>query len=61
MSRMTIKETLMQQHHLTSEESDNLIEQAKEDVMQRLSCGEDVSNICNEYFGLEPDYLDELV
>jgi len=55
-----IKPVLMKRDGLTSEEADNLITEAKADLHQRLEAGDMPFNICAEWFGLEPDYIDDL-
>lgn len=58
-----IKEVLMHRDGISEEEADDLIEQAKEDLRERLEAGEgaeDPAEICMDWFGLEPDYLEEL-
>lgn len=57
----SIKKVLMERDGLTSDEADKLINQAKEDLEDRLALGDMPFNICEEYFGLEPDYLDDLI
>ena len=44
---------------MSEEEADDLINQAKEDFYKRLGNGDIVENICEEWFGLELDYLEE--
>ena len=57
----TIKEVLMRRDGITENEADDLIADAKEEMYYRLEHGEDAYDICQEYFGLEPDYLIELL
>jgi len=57
----TIKSALMERDGMTAEEADKLIAECKEDMNQRLADGEMPMDICEEYFGLEPDYLEELI
>ena len=57
----TIKEVLMRRDGVEDYEADNLIEDAKEDLAERLAAGEMPLEICAEWFGLEPDYIDELL
>jgi len=59
----TIKEIIMERDGLTEEGADNLIDQAREALHEYLADDDQDSayNICEEYFGLEPDYLDELL
>ena len=57
----TIKEILIRRDEMTSDEADELIADAKEDLYRRLDLGEMPDDICSEWFGLEPDYLMELM
>ena len=57
----SIKEVLMRRDRMTEVEAEDLIEDAIQELHRRLEDGDDAYNICEEYFGLEPDYLDELV
>jgi hypothetical protein len=59
----TIKEILMRRDGATEVEADELIQQAKDQMNEYLEDGdEDLAyNICQEFFGLEPDYLMELI
>ena len=59
----TIKEILMARDNMTEQEADALIEQAKEELQTLLAEGntEAAYEICSDMFGLEPDYLMELI
>ena len=57
----TIKEILMRRDGMSAEDADDLIMQAYQELHDRLAVGEDADDICEEYFGLEPDYLMELL
>ena len=59
----SLKQVLMRRDNMTSDEADNLIAEAKEALNDYLDNNdiESAYNICSEYFGLEPDYLDELI
>jgi hypothetical protein len=57
----TIKEVLMKRDGMEDYEADDLIEEAREDLIERLEAGEMPMEICSEWFGLEPDYIDELL
>jgi len=59
----TIKEVLMERDGITAEEADVQIEEAKEAVLEYIDERdfEGAEEVCNEYFGLEPDYLMELM
>jgi hypothetical protein len=61
MPQETIKQVLMRRDHMTEEEAEDLITQAKADLNERLAEGEEPYDICEEWFGLEPDYLMELI
>jgi hypothetical protein len=55
---MTLKEVLMKRDGLSSDEADELIQEASDEFYARLDEGEMPFDICEEYFGLEPDYLE---
>ena len=61
----SIKEVLMKRDNMTSEEAEALIQEAKNEVNERLESGDmdmDIdAEICQDYFGLEPDYFMELL
>ena len=58
----SIKSILMRRDGMPSAEADELIREAKEELMERIEEGDfSAEDICEEYFGLEPDYLDELL
>lgn len=57
----SIKDVLMNRDGMSEEDAVNLINDAREDLNDRLMNGEDASDICSEWFGLEPDYLMELL
>lgn len=57
----SIKQVLIERDGMTETEAEELITEATEDLHERIANGEDAFNICEEYFGLEPDYLDELL
>lgn len=59
----TIKQVIMRRDNLTSEQADELIEEAKKTLYTYLMQDdqESAENICEEYFGLEPDYIMELL
>jgi hypothetical protein len=58
---MTIKQVLMTRDEMTEKEADELIADCKADLNERLADGEMPMDICEEWFGLEPDYMMELV
>ena len=57
----TIKEVLMKRDGITENEADDLIADAVAELNYRLANNEDAFDICQEYFGIEPDYLIELL
>jgi len=61
MSQETIKEILMRRDGMTEGEAIDLIQQARLDLEEGVSEGEPDYDICEKWFGLEPDYLDELL
>jgi len=58
---MGIKQILMERDEMSEKEADDLIVECKADLNERLADGEMPMDICEEYFGLEPDYLMELM
>ena len=59
--RRTIKEILMDRDNMTEDEADEVIRLARKDLYSRIDEGELPYNLCEEWFGLEPDYLDEFI
>ena len=59
----TIKEVLMQRDNMLEDDAIALIDEAKDAVQEYLENGEmeSAEEVCMEYFGLEPDYLMELI
>lgn len=59
----TIKQILIERDRMTAEEADELIAQARAQLEEYLEEGDfaGYENICEEFFGLEPDFLDELL
>ena len=59
----SIKEIIMQRDSLSDKEAVKLIEEAREQMHRYLQQGDMDSayHICEEYFGLEPDYLTQLM
>lgn len=54
-------DVLIARDKMTKQEAEDLIAQAREDLMERLAEGEMPFDICEEWFGLEPDYLEDLL
>ena len=63
MQRRTIKQVLMERDDLSGEDADNLIAEGKEAFYTAVDEGdmEAAECICEDYFGLESDYIDELI
>ena len=61
MGNETIKDILIRRDGMTEEEALDLIQQAKDDLEEGILNGEPDYNICEKWFGLEPDYIDELL
>ena len=57
----TIKEVLIRRDGMSPDNADELILQAKRDLEARLDRGEMPFDICEKWFGLEADYLEELI
>lgn len=59
----TIKQILMDRDGMTASEAADLISEARGQLQRYLTDGrmDEAEYICEEYFGLEPDYLFELL
>jgi len=59
----SIVEILMERDRITKEEAEELVESAREQLDVYLAEGDIVGaeEICQEYFGLEPDYIFDLL
>ena len=57
----TIQQVLMVRDGISAEEADAEIEAAREDLFNRLEDGEMPFDICGDWFGLEPDYIEDLI
>jgi len=60
---MNLKNTIMKMFNYTSMEADDAITLAKQEMQEYLDDGdqESASDICEEMFGLEPDYIMDLI
>jgi len=56
-----IIKVLVERDGLTKTEAKKEFKEAQEELNRRLVAGEDCYDICEEYFGLEPDYLMDLI
>lgn len=61
--RQSLIEILMERDVLTEDEAQELIDEAREALQEYIENGDldYAENVCEEYFNLEPDYLDELM
>jgi hypothetical protein len=59
--RESIKEVLITRDGLTEEEAQILINEARDEFYQLVEDGDIKSfDVCLDFFGLEPDYLEDL-
>ena len=56
-----LKTVLMKRDNISEEEADKQIKECREEFYQRLEEGEMPDDICEEWFGLEPDYIFDLL
>jgi hypothetical protein len=56
-----IENVLMQRDGMSRWEAEELVSQAAQDFKDRLERGEMPFDICEEWFGLEPDYVEQLM
>lgn len=61
--RESIVNVLMKRDGLTKEAAVEQVKECQAELMERIQSGDSWSamDICEEFFGLEPDYLDELI
>jgi len=57
----SLKETLIQRDGISADEAELIINEARDELYNRLSDGEMPFSLCDELFGLEPDYLEDLM
>ena len=59
----TIKQILITRDNMEPTEADDLIEAAQEELLMWIDEGnfEAAEEICADWFGLEPDFLEELI
>ncbi|MBW8015724.1 MAG: hypothetical protein FVQ82_06020 [Planctomycetes bacterium] len=58
---MSIEQILMERDGMTQQEAAKAVENARTELWERLDAGEMPDDICQELFGLEPDFLEELI
>ena len=56
-----IKDALMERDGLTEEEAQQQVEEARDELAEKFDNGEMPFDICEELFGLEPDYIMDLI
>ena len=58
----SLKQTIMDMDGISSKEADKQIADAKAAILEYLEYGdmESAHDVCEEFFGLEPDYLLDL-
>ena len=56
-----IADVLMERDGLTREQAEQRVKEARRLLMAQVSNGEYPFDFCYEEFGLEPDYLEELI
>lgn len=59
----SIKQVLMRRDNISAQRADELIQEAREALFDYLALNDHdaAEDVCQEYFGLEPDYLMELL
>jgi len=59
----TLKETLIRRDNLEEHEAEDLINEAQQDLRERLENGEipDEADFMQDWFSLEPDYIIEIL
>ena len=60
---LSIVKVLMERDGLDKQEAEERVEEAREALESYIASGNlmDAEEVCSEYFGLEPDYIDELL
>ena len=56
-----IIDILMRRDGMTKEAAEDRVSECKEEFQRRLANNEMPFEICEEYFGLEEDYIDEIM
>ena len=57
----SIKTVLMNRDGLTESEAELEVKNAREEIMDLITEGESPMDFCEDRWGLEPDYLEELI
>ena len=61
IDEFSVIKCLIRRDGFSKEEAENQVLAAYEDLQSRLDEGEDAFYICEEWFGLEPDYNIDLI
>ena len=61
MERLSLKEVLKRKYNYNDQEAEEQIKFAENELLERLENNEYPFNLMEELFGLEPDYLDEIM
>jgi len=61
MERLSLKEVLKRKYNYNDQEAEEQIKFAENELLERLENNESPFNLMEELFGLEPDYLDEIM
>lgn len=61
LSRKPLRQTLIESFGYTEDQADSEIGAARSELYERLAQGEMPYDFCAEWFGLEPDYLEDLL
>lgn len=59
--RKPLVDTLMEGGDLSRPEAEKLVQDCRKELHERIADGDMPFDICEEHFGLEPDYLDDLM
>ena len=54
-------EILIQKFQYTKKEAEEDIKECQNEMIERIGFGEFPFDICEEYWGLEPDYLEQIL
>lgn len=59
--RKSIADILMERDGMTEKEAIAVVQEGQRELHERIAAGEMPFDFCEQEFGLEPDYLDELI
>lgn len=58
---MRIEDVLVRRDGMARWEAEKMVDSAREELLERIEEGETPYDFCREVFGLEPDYLEQLI